>query len=1365
MHTTVYVDTVKLNRRPGGYQLVYQRCCRNVTINNIVRPLETGATYDIWLTEEAMSRCNNSPVFREWPPIFICANEPLSFDHSASDLDGDSLVYNLCMPFQGATFAEPKPQPPNPPPYDEVMLIEPTYSVDNFLGFGEPLAVDPEDGLMTVTPALLGQYVVGVCVDEFDKNTGELLSQTRRDFQYNVIECLPFNVQVDVPDAVCDNFTVQFENLTNDVDDFAWTLDDGAGNVVTSTDENPVFTFPDTGTFSVELIVEPNSLCESSFSKEVFVQINSIAPDFSVEVFACADSAYLFLQDESIDSVSFITEWEWMIMPDNGTPFTVTGENPVVAVPINSEGSIQLNVESNNTCLAMVTGRYSAMGQDVTTLLRDTVTSCAGDSVFLNDLVSLDSRFTYSWTGPGITNPNEVNPRVEATAGFTTYQLVLEAQNTTCVINHMVVVEGAQSPDLSFDVLSNCSGTSYTFAYGGSGATDLEWTIGDLSNPLATGTGDQISFTFPAEGTYPVTLKGTGDCTDSITRQIEIMPASLQTDFDYEYEACTSDSLSVRLLDLSDPGPDSIVAWNWTLADGRTVSGQNPLVNFGESDTLDLKLVITTIGGCTDSITKNIAVTLIEDVIAAIQDSVILCDGAANGLDRVNDPRYSYTWLPTSGVDNPSSPDPIFSEAGTYTVNVFIPGSATCSETKQVEVVAPPAINLSLDGPTESCETSEALTANVSADVDFTWLVNGTEVSENSNVLVADLFGNNTYTVIATDAFGCADTATTTLNLEGVDVEIPEQVAVCEGETININVNNLDSQDQLTYVWSPANLIASGQGTANVTINGSIGIQEVFVQIGNQHGCTINDTVEVVVVDDDIQLGFEVNPFCNGAIATFNNTSENAFGYVWDFGDPNNPNASSTEENPSYNYMMPGTYTATLTIQYDVSCTDTVSQTFEIKDTTRFNVDFEVDLIECLPGEATFRFTSLSTSADTNLTYRYEFSDGTIVNEANFDRTITEFGTQTVTFFVTTDDGCEGSISKDFAFPVVEVNLPDTLISCDESGITLNPGGRTEYIYQWAAADGISDLNAASPLVTPTVTTTYSVTITANGFSACVVTDEVVVVVPDMPLQMDQPDEVISCGEDVTLMTNIPGAVSYQWLDEDGNLLSPTNQITVNPFRDTTIVLVAEDQFGCTYLDTVRVIDNGVDAEVEPGTNLDLCEGQIFELGVRNLDDQDTLSYLWISDSLMISSETTATPMLNVDRAGQFTVQGIISNQNGCSDTLEVVINSGDLKIDLPDTVLICQDGPIELAPDADPSLNYTWSPSDGLSATNVANPTFTGDMDMTYFVMVNDPSVGPTCQVMDTVTVIVGGEVTITKNEHRQRCMSTSNPRVHVQS
>ena len=168
-----YRINVTLPPIPGGYQLTYQRCCRNQTILNIVSPLSTGATFYASIPENPIP--NSNPVFNALPPPFICSGLPFVFDHSATDIDGDSLAYEICTPFEGASQQDPQPLPQNfPPPYNQVTYQNP-FNLSNLLG-GSPLSIDSQTGELTATPNTIGQFVIGICCKEY--RNGVLLSTT-----------------------------------------------------------------------------------------------------------------------------------------------------------------------------------------------------------------------------------------------------------------------------------------------------------------------------------------------------------------------------------------------------------------------------------------------------------------------------------------------------------------------------------------------------------------------------------------------------------------------------------------------------------------------------------------------------------------------------------------------------------------------------------------------------------------------------------------------------------------------------------------------------------------------------------------------------------------------------------------------------------------------------------------------------------------------------------------------------------------------------------------------------------------------------------------------------------------------------------
>ncbi len=183
------------------YQLAYQRCCRNNTIVNIVDPQAAGAGYTAIIEMNAYDRCFSSGVFNEFPPVVICAGTPVDFDHSLNSPEADSIVYSFCAPIAagGNRGSIDNPGDPSacdgiipnasfcPPPYPNVEFVSPVYSADAPMAGNPIVSIDPETGLISGIPDVTGQFVIGVCAQEYID--GEYVGEVRRDFQFNVVAC------------------------------------------------------------------------------------------------------------------------------------------------------------------------------------------------------------------------------------------------------------------------------------------------------------------------------------------------------------------------------------------------------------------------------------------------------------------------------------------------------------------------------------------------------------------------------------------------------------------------------------------------------------------------------------------------------------------------------------------------------------------------------------------------------------------------------------------------------------------------------------------------------------------------------------------------------------------------------------------------------------------------------------------------------------------------------------------------------------------------------------------------------------------------------------------------------------------------
>lgn len=393
VHRMLYEGVVTLPVIPGGYTVVYQRCCRNTLIRNIINPLATGASFIAEISEQSLQACNTSAVFNNWPPVAICVHEPIDFDHSASDANGDSLVYRLCTPLRGATESNPAPQPPHPGPYQEITWRDPPYDLNNVLG-GTPLTIDPATGFMTGIPNTLGNYVVGICVDEY--RDGQLLSTTRRDFQYNVADCGKPVAAFFSPEVVCDTLLVSFNNTSSSATAFQWFFDWEGDQSQTSTAVMPGFIYPDTGFYTIALIANPGEACSDTTYREIHLTHSHIAAALDFEFPDCDETGVLLqASDLSVDNTFGIVSWQWNLTGPNNSMAASMEQHPDFTVTQPGNYQLKLTVTSGNGCTNTLTLPFKSPLPPIG-LLADSLSICKGDTIAL--FPGADPDFVYQWS-------------------------------------------------------------------------------------------------------------------------------------------------------------------------------------------------------------------------------------------------------------------------------------------------------------------------------------------------------------------------------------------------------------------------------------------------------------------------------------------------------------------------------------------------------------------------------------------------------------------------------------------------------------------------------------------------------------------------------------------------------------------------------------------------------------------------------------------------------------------------------------------------------------------------------------------------------------------------------------------------------
>ncbi|MCE2846434.1 MAG: hypothetical protein LW707_05295 [Sphingobacteriales bacterium] len=86
-----YIRNISLPAQSGGVYLVWERCCRNSAVLNINQAALTPMVFLHDMADPALQ--NSSPQFTSAPLPYTCVNSLFRFPFTATDPDGDSLVF------------------------------------------------------------------------------------------------------------------------------------------------------------------------------------------------------------------------------------------------------------------------------------------------------------------------------------------------------------------------------------------------------------------------------------------------------------------------------------------------------------------------------------------------------------------------------------------------------------------------------------------------------------------------------------------------------------------------------------------------------------------------------------------------------------------------------------------------------------------------------------------------------------------------------------------------------------------------------------------------------------------------------------------------------------------------------------------------------------------------------------------------------------------------------------------------------------------------------------------------------------------------------------------------------------------------
>lgn len=521
INRATYSGIINLPRNIRGYRIINQRCCRNNGIISIPNPSFTGSTYELFISGLASNDCSPANAsfsfsFDEFPPSQLCNQVDIFTDQSATASNADQVRYQLCSPYDGASIDDPFPY--SPYIYRNVGFSF-GYSTAQPLGVTSETLLNTNSGQLRVKPTREGRFIVGICADAY--KGGNIYASIRRDFQFNVFSCDGPIAQTDQNSYIsCNDYSIAFTSTSSGAQSFFWDFDADNPGVLTSTERNPTFVFPDTGSYTVIHTINPGLVCSSTVSVPV-----SIYPfhevDFEFEE-ACAKEELTFKDISSSTNNDIISSF-WSM--GDGT----TSNQKQLTKQYDQPGTYTVSLTSETLKGCVNTKQKQVVVYKLPDMNFDNSDFCVeSETTISNTTPTSENVNSYSWYLNDNLISSEVNPSLLISDPGTYFLKLSGINNLGCkneVVKSIKVVDFIKA---NFDISSTeiCSGQETDFINISEGEiTSYNWNFGNGESSNE----ENPSLEYNETGEFTVTLRvENGICPPNIiSKPILVRPSPL----------------------------------------------------------------------------------------------------------------------------------------------------------------------------------------------------------------------------------------------------------------------------------------------------------------------------------------------------------------------------------------------------------------------------------------------------------------------------------------------------------------------------------------------------------------------------------------------------------------------------------------------------------------------------------------------------------------------------------------------------------------------------------------------------------------------------------------------------------------------
>ncbi len=890
-------------------------------------------------------------------------------------------------------------------------------------------------------------------------------------------------------DTSCINHEVIFTSLSQAIYSHWWDFGDGG----TSVQLNPVHVYQDPGTYYISLTVVDEFGCTNTITDSIVIDPPPWAA-YNYSAPTCNGMPILFT-DESSAYSGYIAQWHWYFGDGNDT-IVMYPDDPDITHSYDNPGVYfsSLVITSSSGCKDS-TNRVMNIGQGPVALFDHSGNNCAGAMMEFYDLSYAFGIEIISWQwdfgdpSSGVNNTSNLQNPTHVFDVSGTYTVTLQATMVGgCynVVTQEITIEPAPLAYFYTDPPSGCFG-DLTHFYTDPDSTNIAevvnylWEFDDPAsgaNNLSILQNPTHLFTLPGDYNVSLTITDIYDCQNTVVRQINIGEKPL-ADFSFE-KPCIGDS--TQFLDGSISGGAIITHWDWDFGDPATAphntsSLQNPGHLYSAIGIYEVRLIVTDINGCMDTVYKEIQID--DSPTSAFNfnnqcippGTVFFTDLSWPGSS--NQPIVDWLWEFEPGVfSSLASPQHTFDKTDTsYQVSLTVTDQIGCEQTssREVFVMGLPTIAIVSNDVCFGERTLFHAIYQASNDTVKQWIWNfndGSPIVHTEYDTISHLYlmaGNYMPKVTAINIADCEFTTHEEINVHPLPVpDFSSTIATCNDPTEFTDLSTAPGSSIATWEWD----FGDGESSNYQSPVHSYGIQDstylATLTVTNAFGC-VEALQKDVIKGACLIAAFAPNlqSPCNNLAACFIDGSmlySSEYPIIrwdWDFGDGTTETYGYFQDTVCHYYLNTGMYNVKLAVTALING-------MEQRDSTSRNIQFALSPSAdftiskpCINNSTLFTDMTMGngtiiTSWDWDFGDMYSSNDTSSIQHPTYNYAIP--GLYNIKLVTTNNLGCSDTIDKEveiFSSPIVDFTHT---ISCAGKKTSFKDEAATVHspIYNWS---------------------------------------------------------------------------------------------------------------------------------------------------------------------------------------------------------------------------------------------------------------------------------------------------------------------------